>query len=96
MSTTDFKCIHFYNSYVKANSGERYLGNGYLAIDPEDRQALVLHWHGNVTVLIETADYMSLATACIDHSIQQLVPDATEIKIAIGGFDAELKFDFCS
>lgn len=96
MSTTDFKRINFYNSYVKANSGERYLGNGYLAIDPEDRQALVLHWHGDVTVLIETADYMPLATACIDHSIQQLVPDATEIKIAIGGFDAELKFDFCS
>ena len=56
----------------------------------------MLHWHGNVAVLIETADYMPLATACIDHSIQQLVPDATEIKIAIGGFDAELKFDFCS
>lgn len=96
MSTTDFKRISFYDSYVKANSGEHYLGNGYLAIDSEDRQALVLHWHGDVIVLIETADYMPLATACIGHSIQQLVPDATDIKIAIGGFDAELKFDFCS
>ena len=96
MSTTDFKRISFYNGYVKANSGELYLGNGYLAIDSEDRQALVLHWHGDVIVLIETADYMPLATACIDHSIQRFVPDATDIKIVIGGFDAELKFDFCS
>lgn len=94
MSTTDFKRIHFYESFVRFH-GHFYSGEGYMAVAEGAKAVLIRNDPGQIVVLVKSPEYIELASAMIAAERDLDLNDVNfEYKFLVGAFDIEAKFMF--